>query len=70
MDLGLQGKAVLVMASSDGIGKGVALACAREGAKVMLFARREEKLKEVQKEIKRPYPAPGLLCSGRYHQSG
>jgi len=51
MDLGLRDRAVLVMASSDGIGKGVALECAREGARVMLFARREEKLKEVQKEI-------------------
>ncbi len=52
MDLGLRDKAVLVMASSEGIGKGTALECAREGARVMLFARREEKLKEVQKEIK------------------
>lgn len=51
MDLGLKDKAVLVMASSDGIGKGVALECAREGARVMLFARREEKLKDVQREI-------------------
>ena len=53
MDLGLMNKTVLVMASSDGIGKGVALEFAREGANVMLFARREEKLKEVQKQIKK-----------------
>lgn len=52
MDLGLKDKAVLVMASSDGIGKGVAVEFAKEGANVMLFARREEKLKEVQREIK------------------
>jgi 3-oxoacyl-[acyl-carrier protein] reductase len=52
MDLGISDKAVLVMASSTGIGKGVALEFAREGARVMLFARREEKLKEVQQEIK------------------
>lgn len=51
MDLDLRNKAVLVMASSDGIGKGVALEFAREGARVMLFARREEKLKAVVKEI-------------------
>jgi len=52
MDLGLKNKAVLVMASSDGIGKGVAVEFAKEGANVMLFARREDKLVEVQKQIK------------------
>jgi 3-oxoacyl-[acyl-carrier protein] reductase len=51
MNLGLENKAVLVMASSDGIGKGTAIEFAKEGANVMLFARREEKLKEVQQEI-------------------
>ncbi len=51
MNLGLKGKNVLVLASSDGIGKGIALEFAREGSNVMLFARREDKLKEVKKEI-------------------
>jgi 3-oxoacyl-[acyl-carrier protein] reductase len=51
MNLGLQHKNVVVLASSDGIGKGIALEFAREGANVMLFARREEKLKQVKKEI-------------------
>ena len=44
MDLGLKDKAALVMASSGGIGRGVAMELAREGAKVMLFARSAEKL--------------------------
>ena len=51
MDLGLSGKGALVMASSAGIGRGVAMELAREGAKVMLFARSEQKLKQTSKTI-------------------
>lgn len=51
MDLGLKDKAVLVMASSAGIGKGIATEFAREGAGVMLFGRSEVRLKQAQKDI-------------------
>ena len=51
MDLGLKDKPVLVMASSSGIGFGVALEFAREGARVMLFSRSEEKLQRAAEKI-------------------
>lgn len=52
MDLGLKGKAVLVMASSSGLGKATACAFCKEGANVMLFSSNEAKLKLAQTEIK------------------
>jgi len=51
MNLGLENKPVLVMSSSSGIGKGVAIEFAREKARVMLFSRSEEKLKKTRDEI-------------------
>lgn len=56
------------MASSGGIGKGVAMEFAREGAKVMLFSRSEEKLRQTSKEIgeetgNTPLYTMGDICS-------
>ena len=51
MDLNLQDKSVVVLASGSGIGKGVALEFALENAKVMMVGRTEEKLQKTQKEI-------------------
>ncbi len=45
MDMGIEGKRALVLASSRGLGLGIAEALAREGAKVMLCGRSGERLR-------------------------
>lgn len=44
MDLGLAGKRALVLAASRGLGRGIAEALAREGAKVLISGRSGDKL--------------------------
>lgn len=52
MDLGLAGKVAIVTGGSEGIGKAAALAMAREGARVALVARTQDKLKAAAAEIR------------------
>ncbi|MGG0892999.1 SDR family oxidoreductase [Cytobacillus horneckiae] len=52
MELNLRGKVALVQASSQGLGKAIALQLAKEGVKVMISSRNEEKLQAVQQEFK------------------
>ena len=51
MDLKLTGKTALVTGGSEGIGKGIALALAKEGVDVAICARRMEPLKATADEI-------------------
>ena len=51
MDLKLHGKTALVTGGSEGIGKGITLALAREGVDVAICARRKELLEAAAKEI-------------------
>ena len=52
MDLGLKDRVAIVAASSQGLGKGVALALAREGAKLAICARRPDAIQAAAEEIR------------------
>jgi 3-oxoacyl-[acyl-carrier protein] reductase len=51
VDLGIEGRTALVMGASRGIGKGIAAALAREGARVAISSRSEEALATAAEEI-------------------
>ncbi|MBM4410108.1 MAG: SDR family oxidoreductase [Chloroflexi bacterium] len=52
MDLGLKGKIAIITGGSDGIGKAAALSMAREGARVAIVARAQDKLETAAAEIR------------------
>jgi 3-oxoacyl-[acyl-carrier protein] reductase len=56
MDLGITGKTALVAAASDGLGKAVALRLAAEGARVVICARNEERIRAALKDIELARP--------------
>jgi 3-oxoacyl-[acyl-carrier protein] reductase len=57
MDSGLKGRAVIVAASSQGIGRATAEAFAAEGARVAICARTEKTLKQAAEEMRSRYQA-------------
>ncbi len=48
----IQGMRILITGASQGIGRALALACAARGAKVMVAARKEDLLKELQQQVR------------------
>src|SRR5579875_1189700 len=52
MSISLRDKVVLILGASSGIGFATAVLFAREGAKVMASARREDRLVQLQKKLK------------------
>lgn len=53
MDLGIKGKKAIVCAASKGLGKGCAMALAREGADVVISARTAAELEATAEEIRK-----------------
>jgi 3-oxoacyl-[acyl-carrier protein] reductase len=51
VDLGISGRTALVLGASRGIGRGIAVALAREGVRVALASRSRERLEETVAEI-------------------
>ena len=51
MDLGIEGRTALVVAASKGIGRGIAEALAREGARVAISSRSEDSLRDAAERI-------------------
>jgi 3-oxoacyl-[acyl-carrier protein] reductase len=51
MDLGIEGRVALVMGASKGIGRGIAAALAREGARVAIASTSQERIEAAAAEI-------------------
>lgn len=64
MDLGLKGKVAFIAASSDGLGKAVAIELAKEGATIIINGRNKEKLEKTKQEIENEFNIKVLAISG------
>jgi len=64
MDLGIKGKTALVCAASKGLGKGCAMALAREGVNLVITARGSEALESTAEEIRKNIGAKVIAIAG------
>lgn len=64
MDLGLKNKVAFVAASSQGLGKSVAMELAQEGAKIIICGRDKENLQNAKLEIEKQTQAEVLALTG------
>jgi len=64
MDLGIKNKVAFVAASSQGLGKSVALELAKEGARLIICARNAETLEATCKELQTEHGAEVLTVQG------
>jgi 3-oxoacyl-[acyl-carrier protein] reductase len=64
MDMGIKGKNALVCAASKGLGKGCALALAREGVNLVITARGKEALEATAAEIRKATGAAVTAVAG------
>jgi 3-oxoacyl-[acyl-carrier protein] reductase len=64
MDLGIKGRSALVCAASKGLGKGCALALAREGVSLVITARGREALEATAEEIRKSTGAKVTAIAG------
>src|SRR5690349_6305013 len=55
LDLGLTGRVAIITGASQGIGEGIAEVLAREGANLVISARRQEQLDEISARLKKAY---------------
>ncbi len=58
----LEGRIIAVTGASDGIGRAVAIACARHGASVILLGRNQRKLEAVLREIDAEQPGDSTVA--------
>ena len=63
MDLGLKDKVVMVAASSKGLGFGIALEAAREGAVLSMGSRKQKNLTSAAEQIEKEVPGARILTS-------
>jgi 3-oxoacyl-[acyl-carrier protein] reductase len=70
MDLGIKGKTALVLGASRGIGRGIAAALAREGARVAIASRTPEALVAAVAEIEGEVRAFGAETGNLEHLAG